>query len=625
MSAGHSGMLLGGRYQVGERLGQGGWGSVYVGVQSDLGRKVAIKILHDSIALTTEGLGRFEREARSAAALGHPNIVQVTDLQAKPGEPAFLVMEMLLGMTLGQTLRRQTKLSGPRVARIAVQVLSALDAAHKAGIIHRDVKPDNVFLVTAAGHEDFVKLLDFGIAKLAGEDGAAQHLTSTGTMLGSPAFMPPEQVRGTPTDHRVDIYSLGATLYLALTGKHPFDAPNMHALLFSIAERPFEPITKLEPSIDPRLAAVIERAMHKDPAGRFASAAEMRTALEPFMGNSVQGTAMIPSVGMVNGTQTVGGPGTNAPAINPMSNTAAPPTPRSALAAPQGFVQSSPQPSAPHHSSPQPSGPPAFAQSAPNVPFTPGPMAPAANPYAPQNAFTATPAPQPQKSKGSGAIIGLLIGILVVLLVGIGGVVALVLYLRTRGDPSVASATAPGPSAAGATTGGAPAPTGTLAQAAADAGASGPGATGTAANKGRAVVPPRVDAGGGGNLVVIVDAGAPAPARKQFAGTKWYIGGGSFEKYDIEKSKAAVMAHAGGISACFIATEFDPPDHQFTNWSFTVDSAGNTLGVRRLTDYQPHAKFDACIIPVLRIVRWEAIPGGGTPWVSLTARTKDNP
>ncbi len=203
-----TGRILAGRYRLGERLGQGGWGSVYAAVQMDLGRPVAIKVLHTSVALAPDGLARFEREAKAAAALGHPNIAQVSDFAANLGEPPFLVMELLTGATLGAAMRESSRLAPARMAWIAYQILAGLDVAHNAGIVHRDIKPDNVFLVAMPGVEDFVKLLDFGIAKLSSE--SSQHLTTTGTMLGSPAFMAPEQVRSNDVDHRVDLYAVGA-------------------------------------------------------------------------------------------------------------------------------------------------------------------------------------------------------------------------------------------------------------------------------------------------------------------------------------------------------------------------------------------------------------------------------
>ncbi|MDB4934611.1 MAG: Serine/threonine protein kinase PrkC, regulator of stationary phase, partial [Labilithrix sp.] len=275
----YTGVTLGGRYVLGELLGKGGFGAVYKAVQSDLGRTVAVKILHADAVLTGDGLARFAREARAAAALGHPNIAQVSDFQMRPGEPPFIVLECLEGLTLGALLRKEKRLDAPRVCAIAHQVLSALDVAHGAGIVHRDVKPDNVFLVSLPGVEDFVKLLDFGIAKLTTSNTA---LTGFGTMLGTPAFMAPEQVANIDVDHRADLYAVGAMLHFALSGRHAFEAPNLSAVLYAIVHQPVPTLSSIDPRIDPRLSVVVARAMHKDPSGRFGSAAEMRAALEPW-------------------------------------------------------------------------------------------------------------------------------------------------------------------------------------------------------------------------------------------------------------------------------------------------------------------------------------------------------
>ena len=161
-----TGQLLGGRYRVGKRIGAGGMGTVYEAVQEDLGRRVALKVLHPHLVQNADLVSRFKREAESAAALGHGNIVQVTDF-GHEGETAFLVMEYLAGSSLGAAIAKERALSPGRAAFIASQVLSALGAAHAAGIVHRDLKPDNVFLTSISGLRDIVKLLDFGIAKLS--------------------------------------------------------------------------------------------------------------------------------------------------------------------------------------------------------------------------------------------------------------------------------------------------------------------------------------------------------------------------------------------------------------------------------------------------------------------------
>ncbi len=280
ITASYTGATLGGRYLVGEFLGKGGWGAVYEARQIDLGRRVAIKILHSGRMPETEILERLAREARFAASLSHPNIAQVSDFHMPNDEPPFIVMEHLSGVTLGALLRSDRRVSPRRICAVAHQLLSALEVAHGAGIIHCDVKPDNVFLVAAPGVEDFVKLLDFGIAKLC--SGGLAPPQQTGTLQGTPAFMAPEQITESTIDRRVDIYAVGATMYYAISGRYAIDATSVSDLLSGIVHEQPPPLASIHPGIDPRLASIVDRAMHKDPVARFASAAEMRAALEPF-------------------------------------------------------------------------------------------------------------------------------------------------------------------------------------------------------------------------------------------------------------------------------------------------------------------------------------------------------
>jgi len=276
-----SGHLLGGTYRLGRMIGRGGMGQVYEGVQEPLGRRVAVKILHPSLTGDPVMLERFRREAEAAAALGHPNVVQVTDFQNIPDEGAFLVMEVLSGHPLNDLLESEGTLPQDRAAFIATQVLSALEAAHGAGIIHRDLKPQNIFLTEISGVRDIVKLLDFGIAKLL-EEGDRTRMTATGMTLGTPAYMAPEMVRGDELDGRADLYAVGAILYEMLTGRTPIKAPSMMAMFYAIMEQTPKPILALSPQVNPKLAHAVERAVAKDPADRFADASQMRQALMPF-------------------------------------------------------------------------------------------------------------------------------------------------------------------------------------------------------------------------------------------------------------------------------------------------------------------------------------------------------
>jgi serine/threonine protein kinase len=287
------GSLLGGRYRLITRLGKGGMGEVWEAMQEGLGRRVAVKVLLPELLQEPELLTRLQREAQSAASLGHPNIVAVTDFVSSPGEPPFLVMDLLVGRPLSRAIE-EGPMSEARVAFIASQVLDALAAAHRAGIIHRDIKPDNIFLTSIAGVDDIVKVLDFGIAKLYGETEAPK-LTMTGAVLGTPQFMAPEQARGRSVDARTDVHAVGTCMYLALTGRLPFSGDSFNALLFAIAEEPAPPVTTVRSSVDPRFAAIVERAMAKDPNARFPSAEEMRAALTPFLRAATSPAATLPS------------------------------------------------------------------------------------------------------------------------------------------------------------------------------------------------------------------------------------------------------------------------------------------------------------------------------------------
>ena len=264
-----SGSTIAGRYAVGETLGRGGMGEVRAGRDLRLQRDVAIKVLGPDVAARGNTRERFEAEARAAARLSHPNIVLVYDSGEHEGVP-FLVMERLPGRTLADELA-----GGPlppeRVRSLGVQVLAALGAAHAAGIVHRDVKPGNV-LLTPDGQ---VKVGDFGIAKsVVGGD-----LTTTGMLLGTPAYLSPEQLAGEPAAPASDIYAVGVMLYEALTGAKPYTGPSPLALARAVeAGRP-PSIRSLRPEAPSDLVTTIERAMEKDPSRRFASAGAMAAAL----------------------------------------------------------------------------------------------------------------------------------------------------------------------------------------------------------------------------------------------------------------------------------------------------------------------------------------------------------
>ncbi len=278
-----TGATLAGRYKIGALIGEGGMGAVYEAEREDLGNmKVAIKVLHPGFSSREDLMQRFRREAEVVAALDHPNIVKVLDFHSSSDGPTFFVMERLRGAALGSVLATESQLSIPRSAFIGFQILAALSAAHRAGVIHRDLKPDNVFLTSVSGMRDIVKLLDFGIAKHTGVP-SEQKLTQTGVVLGTPAYMAPEYARGGKVDARSDVYAVGCVLYEALTGKEPFTAENYNALLFAIQEKDPVSLTEVRPDVPLALAEVIQKAMAKNPDLRFSTADEMAGALEPWV------------------------------------------------------------------------------------------------------------------------------------------------------------------------------------------------------------------------------------------------------------------------------------------------------------------------------------------------------
>jgi serine/threonine-protein kinase len=271
-----AGTVIAGKYRLEHELGAGGMGSVWAAVQEPLGRPVALKVLHAALTAEAQMVARFKREAELAASIHHPNIVQVTDFGFEDGR-AYLVMDRLEGSSLAATLAREGALSEARVRRMALQILDALEAAHARDVVHRDLKPDNIFIVRVSGME-LVKLLDFGIASLASR-GDEPTMTATGQVLGTPAYMAPEQARGKRVDGRTDLFAVGAILYEALTGRRAFSGENYHELMFAVVEQEPPPIAEVRGDVTPELVAIVERALAKDADARWPSAKEMHAAV----------------------------------------------------------------------------------------------------------------------------------------------------------------------------------------------------------------------------------------------------------------------------------------------------------------------------------------------------------
>jgi predicted Ser/Thr protein kinase len=268
-----------GRYTIERQLGQGGMGAVYLAHDPVIGRKVAVKVIALRPDMSDEESyqyqERFLREAQAAGALEHPNIVSVYDVgQDAATRRPYIVMEYVEGEDLKQVIRARAPMPPEGAARIAAQIASALDFAHRRGIVHRDIKPANVLL----GARGQVKITDFGVARLPDSD-----LTRSDQFVGSPGFMSPEQLRGGTVDGRSDLFALGVILYELLTGKAPFQGESVSEVLYRISTQPADPPSEAYSDVSPDFDPILERALAKDPASRFQSGQEMVEALAAFV------------------------------------------------------------------------------------------------------------------------------------------------------------------------------------------------------------------------------------------------------------------------------------------------------------------------------------------------------
>ncbi|MBX3212332.1 MAG: serine/threonine protein kinase [Labilithrix sp.] len=435
------GQVISGKYKLLRLLGDGGMGAVYEAEHLTLGTHVAIKVLHSDLARRAGIAERFLQEARVSAQIRSPHVVQVIDVDRTADDVAYLVMELLQGEPLSGVVKRQQKLAVGTACEYAGQILQALEAAHALGVIHRDLKPDNVF-VTFQGGKSILKLIDFGIAKLkTAQAGQTKNLTVAGMLMGTPEYMAPEQAYSADkVDVRADLYAVGVMLYEMLSGQAPATADDPRVLILKVERGEVTPLVQAAPGIEPQLAGFVHRAMAPRPELRFANATEMRLALEDIASGKRAGTAKIAAAGGGGGTAPVAAP-LAPPAAAPPA--AAAPAIGAALADTSdarpdigtGTVMgapvdaaltnpaagSGPPPPMGHGSGGTVGAPPlaAPAMTAPHAgahhapPHAAGPHAPAYEPTRP-----------PPKKGGSGLIIALAV---IALLLGAGAVVAYVL------------------------------------------------------------------------------------------------------------------------------------------------------------------------------------------------------
>jgi serine/threonine-protein kinase len=291
------GRVLSERYRILRKVGEGGMGTVYQAEHALIEKKIALKVLFPELTRRPELVARFLQEAKSASRIGHENVIDISDFGQSPEGMVYIAMEFLEGHDLAHLIKSEGTVGWMRARPILMQIAKALRAAHEHGIIHRDMKPENVFLVQREGRPDFVKVLDFGIAKVVNPDADSPRLTQAGTVFGTPEYMSPEQAQGLPPDHRVDVYAVGCLMYHMLTGAVPFTADNFMGILTKhLMEAPVPPRQR-RPDLDipEDVEEICLRALEKDRDKRWQDMDALFRALggangEPFESSGGYGT-----------------------------------------------------------------------------------------------------------------------------------------------------------------------------------------------------------------------------------------------------------------------------------------------------------------------------------------------
>jgi serine/threonine-protein kinase len=275
------------RYKIEKLLGEGGMGYVYLARHKVIDKKVAVKVLRSEMARDREILERFLQEARAASSIGNPHIIDISDFGDLPDGSTYFVMEFLDGKSLIQLTEKSKRLEADLITKIAIQMANGLAAAHERSIIHRDLKPENVFIIQRGADKEFVKILDFGIAKVAND--GENKLTRAGAVFGTPHYMSPEQAAGAPLDHRTDIYSLGVMLYEMASGQLPFVADNFMGILSQHMYQPPTPFgaMNLDPPVPAGLEAIIFKCMSKQPDQRYPDMDALAADLKRFQDGDV--------------------------------------------------------------------------------------------------------------------------------------------------------------------------------------------------------------------------------------------------------------------------------------------------------------------------------------------------